>query len=311
MEIIIIFVIICIIGIIPITVSTCLKYLVYNSIFKQDKINFKELIKKSWFFSSLWYVLICILFIVYLLISDNTDNLIIRIIVSLSFAFILLLLNYINLKRIEPLNSINKKLFIIFYAIGFSSSMIIVGLQFYEFYPNKIIKLNNISVFNDKISHLYICDSNLKNINLNFNQNKGVLYAEYNKTNERLVIIKKVEEDQEKNLFSKLLFNKINKGYLDSNYIYFDNDDNKRLKDPTKIFKLNDFKTNTISQSIVYSYSIENPSFLMDCATSYHYHYYKILNCNALNEHVLNVDLFYDKLSKCLVLVGEVHRGGP
>jgi hypothetical protein len=311
MEIIIIVIILCIIGIIPITVSTCLKYLVYNSIFKQDKINFKDLIKKSWFFSSLWSVSILVAYTVYSFISDNTDNLIIRVIVSSGFAFVLLSLNYINLKRIEPLNSINKKLFIIFYAIGFSSSMIIVGLQFYKFYPNKIIKLNNISDFNDKISHLYICDSNLKNINLNFNQNIGVLYAEYNETNERIVIIKKVQEDQEKNLFSKLLFNKINKRYLDSNYINIDNDDYDELKDPTKIFKFNDFKTNIIGQSIVYSYSTQNPSFLIDFATSYHYHYDKILNCNALNEHVLNVDLFYDKLSKCLVLVGEVHRDGP
>ena len=308
METIIIFIILFIIGIIPILFSSFLKYLVYNSIFKQDKINFKDLIKKSWFFSILWLVSILILFIIYFFISDNTDSLLIRIIVSLGFASILLLLNYINLKKIEPLNSINKKLFINFYAIGFSSSIIIVGLLFYGFYPNKTIKLKNISDFNDKISHIYICDSNFKNINLNSNQSKGVLYAEYNKTNERIVIIKKVEEAQEKNLFSKLLFNKINKRYLDSNYINFDN---KELKDPTKIFEIKDFKTNIISQSIVYSYSIEKPSFLIDFATSYHYHYDKILNCKALNEHVLNVDLFYDKLSRCLVLVGEIHIDGP
>ena len=308
METIIIFIILCIIGIIPIIFSSFIKYLVYNSIFKQDKINFKDWIKKSWFFSFLWLVSILILFTVYFFINNSTDNLLIRIIVSLGFAFILLLLNYKNLKKIEPLNSINKKLFNSFYVIGFSSSMIIVCLLFDEFYPNKIIKLKDISDFNDKISHMYICDSNLKNINLNFNQNKGVLYAEYNKTNERIVIIKKVEEDQEKNLFSKLLLNKINKRYLDSNYI---NLDNKELKDPTKIFGIKDFKTNIISQSIVYSYYIEKPSLLIDFATSYHYHYHKILNCNALNEHVLNVDLFYDKLSKCLVLVGEIHIDGP
>lgn len=321
MEAVIIFIILCIIGIIPFIFSSFLKYLVYNSIFKQDKINFKDFFKKSWFFSFLWLVSIYILLLVYIFINDNTDNLLIRIIVSLSFAYILLLLNYINLKKIEPLNSINKKLFIIFYAIGFFSSLIIVGFLSYGFYPNKIIKIKNISDFNDKISdfndkinQMYICDSNLKNIHLNFKQNKGVLYAEYNKTNERIVIIKKVEEGQEKNLFSKLLFNKINKRYLESSYIHLDNKD---LKDPTKKFEIKDFKKNIISQSTVYSYSIEKPSFFIDFATSYHYHYdnyEKIYDCNSLDGHVLSVDLFYDKLSKCLVLVGEIqgaHKDGP
>ena len=63
--------------------------------------------------------------------------------------------------------------------------------------------------------------------------------------------------------------------------------------------------------SILYSYSIDKQPFLIDFATSYHYHELKILNCNDFKEHVLNVDLFYDKLSKCLVLVGEIHRDGP
>ena len=153
---------------------------------------------------------------------------------------------------------------------------------------------------------MYKCDSNLKNIHLNFKQNKDVLYAEYDKTNERIVIIKKVEEGQEKNLFSKLLFNKINKRYLESYYIHLDNKD---LKDPTKKFEIKDFKKNIISQSTVYSYSIEKPSFFIDFATSYHYHYdnyEKIYDCNSLDGHVLSVDLFYDKLSKCFVLVGKI-----
>ena len=69
------------------------------------------------------------------------------------------------------------------------------------------------------------------------------------------------EKNQEKILFSKLLFNKINKKYLDSSYI---NLNNKELKDPTKKFEINDFKTNIIGQSIVYSYYIEKPSFLIE-----------------------------------------------
>jgi len=301
--------IICIIGIIiPILFSSFLKFLVYNSFFKQDKINFKELLKKSWFFSFLGLLSILICSIVFSSITKKTDNLLIRIIVSSGFAFILLSLNYINLKKIEPINSINKKSFINFYAISFSSSLIIIGLIFYATYPNKIIKLKNISDFNDKISHIYACDSNLKNINLNITQSKEVLYAEYNKTDERIVIIKKLEKDQEKNLFSKFLFKKINLEYLESNNIFLNNE---AIIDPTKKFEINDFETNIIGQSIVYSYSIEKQSFLLDFATSYHYNYYESdLSCDNFKEHVLNVDLFYDKLSKCLVLVGEIHRDG-
>jgi hypothetical protein len=247
-------------------------------------------------------------------INDNTDKLLIRIIVSLGFAFILLLLNYINLKKFEPINSINKKSFAKFYAIRFTISIIIIGSLFYIYYPNEIIKLKNFSDFNDKTSPIYACDSNLSYINQNITQSKGVLYAEYNETEERIVIIKKLENYQEKNLFSQFLLNKINKEYLDTSYI---NLNNKALKEPTKKFEINDFKTNIIGQKTVYLYSIIKPSFLLDFATSYHYQEYKTLNCNTFGKRrredweqredfkdlILSVDLFYDKLSKCLVLV--------
>lgn len=308
MEIIIIFIILCIIGIFPILFSSFLKYLVYNSCFKLDKINFKDLIKKSWLFSFLWLLSIFICFIVFLLITDYTDNLLIRIIVSLGFAFILLLLNFINLKKIEPINSINKKFFKIFYTISFSFSILIISTLFYKFYPNEIIKLDNFSDFNYKISNISSCDSKLKYINQNITQGNRLLYAEYNKTEEKVVMILKVDNNLEKTLFSKLIFNKINKDYLDSNFIMLND---VELKDPTKKIDIKDFTTQIIGKSIVYSYSIDTPPYSIDLAKAYHYYEQIELNCDDFFESHSNLDFFYDKHSRCLVLVEEIGNDGP
>jgi len=76
----------------------------------------------------------------------------------------------------------------------------------------------------------------------------------------------------------------------------------------TKKIELNAF-TSRIGQSTVYAYTIENPTFLVDFKTSYHYSKHIELKCTSFMEHDCNVDLFYDSSSKYLVLVEEIY--GP
>ena len=302
MEVIAFFAIVLIGIIIPLLFFTLFKYFFYNLYYKQDKISYLGLIKKSWLFSLLWLILIWISFFV---LGDMNDDLFIRTLVSFGFTFIFILLNYLNLKKIEPVNSINKRTFINFYAVNYCISIIIIASFFYKFYPNEIIKLNSISDFNKKINHISTCNSQIKSINESILKSKNVLYAKY-KFDEIIIIIK-VENGYEKMLFSNISLNKITKQYLDTNYITLNNEE---LKDPTKKIELNAF-TSRIGQSTVYAYTIENPTFLVDFKTSYHYSKHIELKCTDFMEHYCNVDFFYDSSSKYLVLVEEIYSDGP
>jgi hypothetical protein len=305
MLLILIFVIPSIFLVIPFLFFAFIKYIFYNLYFKLDKITYRGLIKKSWLFSFLWLILI---FISLIVLEAITDNLFIRIIVSFGFISIILLINYLNLKKIEPINSINKKAFVNFYAVNFSISIIVIVAFFCLYFPNEIIKLNTISDFNKKLNHIYTSNSELKKINEDIQKSKNVLFAKYNKTEEKITIIIKLENDYEKKLFSKIGLNKITKQYLDTNYISLNDEE---LKNPTKKIGMDNFKTNRIGQSIIYTFRTKNPSFLVDFKTSYHYNEIVSLNNNEFSDHYCNVDVFYDSKSKCLVLVEEINSDGP
>lgn len=304
MEVIIVSTVLFIVILLPFLLFSSINFFINLFVIKKEKISFWQIIKKTRLFSFLWVILAYGTIIV---LYNVPDNLIIRTGVSIGLVCAFFGINYANLRKIIAGNAIAKNKFLsisIFYnliCIGF------VGSVFYSFYPNKIIQINSVSEFNEKIKFLSSCNKELKIINETMLMEEGLIYAYYDETGDKMIFVKK-GRGKESELFSGFSWTKISDNYLKTYYVSLLNE---KIEKSEGVIDIDRIKPKKIGKSIIYAYSVDNPNFLIDLKTSYHAQKQLSLECPNFIDHHCNVDLFYDSKQNIFVLSEEIGSDGP
>lgn len=288
----------------PILIFNLILYLSYRWAFNVEKATFKSLIKKSWLN---FLLLILTLLGCSLTLSSISDELPKRVFVSIGSALAAGLINFFLVRKIKPQEFRQKVLTCKAYHLFNSISVFLISVFFYLSYPNEIIQLKSIDSFKDEVNHVSACNEKLNRINKFLLSHEGLLFAEFNKSDELIVVVKKINE-KDKKILSKYSFNKITDEYVKSNYIPIQG---KEIKDPKETLDINSVKTDRIGKSIIHSYSSLSPGFIIDLKSSLHHNESMGLKCPYYLDHYANVDFIYDHKNGFLLAIQRIGFDGP
>jgi len=297
-------------GLILLVVIPSLIFLTYNHfvqylLLKPSHLGFLKTLKKTWWTSILW---VLVIFGSFITLSILPDSMITRILVTLLFLAVLFGINALNQKRMISEEGAKKDYFKKSMIASFGVSFLIIIITFIVNFPHKLITVSDKAKFVTHIDFISSCNTTLKYLNERGISKGNLLHAFYNEDEMELVAFIQLSPADRIELMKQFKFEKIDTSKMDSYDFNIMNNDIKSAVDPIGI--------QTISPKIIglhdiYQFSRSNAAVLMNMSSSYKFGDSFPLKCDKYLEHYCYVEMIFDTKSNILLLVESIHNDGP
>lgn len=305
MEIIIVFFYLLLLIIIPSLVFLTYNHFVQYFLLKPSHHGFLKTLRKTWWTSILW---VLVIFGSFFTLSILPDSMITRILVTLLFLAVLLGINTLNQKRMNLEEGTNRDYFKQSMIASFGVSFLILIITFIVNFPHKIISVTDKAKFFTHIDFISSCNTTLKSLNERGIANGDLLQAFYNADEMELVAFIQLSPSDRIELMKRFKFKIIDTSKMDSYYFNIMNNDIKSAVTPINIQTISPKR---IGLHDIYQFSRPNASISMNLSSSYEFGESFPLKCDQFSEHYCYVQMIFDTKSNILMLVEEINFNGP
>jgi len=297
-------------GLILLVVIPSLIFLTYNHfvqyfLLKPSHLGFLKTLKKTWWTSILW---VLVIFGSFITLSILPDSMITRILVTLLFLAVLFGINALNQKRMISEEGAKKDYFKKSMIASFGVSFLIIIITFIVNFPNKIITVSDKAKFVTHFDFISSCNTTLKYLNERGISKGNLLHAFYNEDEMELVAFIQLSPADRIELMKQFKFEKIDTSKMDSYDFNIMNNDIKSAVDPIGIQTISPKR---IGLHDIYQFSRSNAAVLMNMSSSYKFGDSFPLKCDKYLEHYCYVEMIFDTKSNILLLVESIHNDGP
>jgi hypothetical protein len=298
-------------GLMLLVVIPSLVFLTYNHfiqyfLLKPSHHGFLKTLKKTWWTSILWVLIIFGSFIT--LSGFLPDSMITRILVTLLILAVLFGINALNQKRMISEEGAKKDYFKKSMIASFGVSFLIIIITFIVYFPHKIITVTDKAKFLTHIDFISSCNTTLKSLNERGIANGDLLHAFYNEDEMELVGFIQLSPADRIELMKQFKFEKIDTSQMDSYYFNIMNNEIKSAVDPIGIQTISPKR---IGLDNIYQFSRPNVAISMNMSSSYKFGDSFPLKCDKYLEHYCYVEMIFDTKSNILLLVESIHNDGP
>ncbi len=297
-------------GLILLVVIPSLIFLTYNHfvqylLLKPSHLGFLKTLKKTWWTSILW---VLVIFGSFITLSILPDSMITRILVTLLFLAVLFGINALNQKRMISEEGAKKDYFKKSMIASFGVSFLIIIITFIVNFPHKLITVSDKAKFVTHIDFISSCNTTLKYLNERGISKGNLLHAFYNEDEMELVAFIQLSPADRIELMKQFKFEKIDTSKMDSYDFNIMNNDIKSAVDPIGIQTISPKR---IGLHDIYQFSRSNAAVLMNMSSSYKFGDSFPLKCDKYLEHYCYVEMIFDTKSNILLLVESIHNDGP
>ena len=297
-------------GLILLVVIPSLIFLTYNHfvqyfLLKPSHLGFLKTLKKTWWTSILW---VLVIFGSFITLSILPDSMITRILVTLLFLAVLFGINALNQKRMISEEGAKKDYFKKSMIASFGVSFFIIIITFIVNFPHKLITVSDKAKFVTHIDFISSCNTTLKYLNERGISKGNLLHAFYNEDEMELVAFIQLSPADRIELMKQFKFEKIDTSKMDSYDFNIMNNDIKSAVDPIGIQTISPKR---IGLHDIYQFSRSNAAVLMNMSSSYKFGDSFPLKCDKYLEHYCYVEMIFDTKSNILLLVESIHNDGP
>ena len=210
-------------GLMLLVVIPSLVFLTYNHfiqyfLLKPSHHGFLKTLKKTWWTSILWVLIIFGSFIT--LSGFLPDSMITRILVTLLILAVLFGIIALNQKRLISEEGAKKDYFKKSMIASFGVSFLIIIITFIVYFPNKIISVTDKAKFLTQIDFITTCDPALNSLNEFCISNGNLMYGLYNENNRQIVAFIQLTPSNRMELLKRFKFEKIDTSKMDSYSFY-------------------------------------------------------------------------------------------
>jgi hypothetical protein len=305
MEIAVVFFRLILLGIIPSLVFLIYNHFVQFFLLKPLHYGFLKTLKKTWWISFFWTIVIIGSFFTLAILPDS---MITRILVTLLILAILFGIHVLNQKRMNSEEVANTDYFKKSMIASFGVSFLIIMIMFIFYFPNKIISVTDKAKFYTHIDFVSSCNTTLKSLNERGIAKGDLLHAFYNEDAVKLVAFIQLSPADRIELMKQFKFERIDTTKMDSYHFNIMNNDITSAVDPIGIQTIS---PKEIGQNNIYQFSRPNASISMDMASSYQFGESFPLKCDEFSDQYCYVQMIFDTKSNILMLVEEIHYNGP
>ena len=287
-----------------------LVFLTYNHfvqyfLLKPSHHGFLKTLKKTWWISILWTLVMIGSTYSFFILSDS---IILRISATLFFLVVLFGINALNQKRMISEEGAKKDYFKKSMIASFGVSFLIIIITFIVNFPNKIITVSDKAKFVTHIDFISSCNTTLKYLNERGFSKGDLLHAFYNEDEMELVAFIQLSPADRIELMQQFKFEKIDTSIMDSYHFNIMNNDIKSAVDPIGIQTISPKR---IGLHDIYQFSRSNAAVLMNMSSSYKFGDSFPLKCDKYLEHYCYVEMIFDTKNNILLLVESIHNDGP
>ena len=298
-------------GLMLLVVIPSLVFLTYNHfiqyfLLKPSHHGFLKTLKKTWWTSILWVLIIFGSFIT--LSGFLPDSMITRILVTLLILAVLFGIIALNQKRLISEEGAKKDYFKKSMIASFGVSFLIIIITFIVNFPHKLITVSDKAKFVTHIDFISSCNTTLKYLNERGISKGNLLHAFYNEDEMELVAFIQLSPADRIELMKQFKFEKIDTSKMDSYHFNIMNNDIKSAVDPIGIQTISPKR---IGLDNIYQFSRPNVAISMNMASSYEFGESFPLKCDECSEQYCYVEMIFDTKSNILVLVESIRNDGP
>ena len=295
-------------GLILLVVIPSLIFLTYNHfvqylLLKPSHLGFLKTLKKTWWTSILW---VLVIFGSFITLSILPDSMITRILVTLLFLAVLFGINALNQKRMISEEGAKKDYFKKSMIASFGVSFLIIIITFIVNFPHKLITVSDKAKFVTHIDFISSCNTTLKYLNERGISKGNLLHAFYNEDEMELVAFIQLSPADRIELMKQFKFEKIDTSKMDSYDFNIMNNDIKSAVDPIGIQTISPKR---IGLDNIYQFSRPNVAISMNMASSYEFGESFPLKCDECSEQYCYVEMIFDTKSNILLLVENINNG--
>lgn len=305
MEIVTSFFVLMLLIIIPFLVFLTYNHFVQYFLLKPSHHGFLKTLRKTWWTSILW---VLIIFGSFLTLAILPDSMIYRILVTFLFLAVLFGISTLNQKQMNSEEGINRDYFKKSMIASFGLSFLIIIITFILFFPHKIISVTDKAKFFTHIDFLSSCNNTLKSLNERGIANGDLLHAFYNEEKMELVAFIQLIPSDRIELMKRFKFKRIDTSKMDSYHFNIMNND---IKSAVTNINIQSISPKNIGLDDIYQFSRPNAVISMNLASSYEFGESFPLKCDQFSEHYCYVQMIFDTKSNILMLVEEIYHDGP
>ena len=289
-------------GLILLLVIPSLLFLTFNHfvqffLLKPLHHGFLKTLKKTWWISIFWTLVIIGSFITFWRLPDS---MITRILVTLLILAVLLGINALNQKRMNSEEGINRDYFRKSLITSFGVSFLIIMSIFIPTIPHKIIPVTDKAKFLTHLEFYSSCNNTIKSLNERGIAKGDLLHAFYNEDDEELVAFIHLSPSERIELMNRFKFERIDTSKMGS---YHFNIMNNEIKSAVTPIDIQTISPKRISQDNIYQFALSNAAISMNLASSYEFG--ESLNCDQLGDGSVYLQMIFDTKSNILMLVEE------
>ena len=292
-------------GLMLLVVIPSLVFLTYNHfiqyfLLKPSHHGFLKTLKKTWWTSILW---VLVIFGSFITLSILPDSMITRILVTLLFLAVLFGINALNQKRMISEEGAKKDYFKKSMIASFGVSFLIIIITFIVYFPNKIISVTDKAKFLTQIDFITTCDPALNSLNEFCISNGNLMYGLYNENNRQIVAFIQLTPSNRMELLKRFKFEKIDTSKMDS-YSFYAMEN--KIKNTVAPIGIQTVIPKRVGLQDVFEFSQSNTAISMNIGSSFHFKQTFYLICDGVSQRDCSVQMIFDTKSNILLLVEDV-----
>jgi len=275
-------------------------HIVQYFILKPSHYSYLRIVKKTWWTSILWTLVM--IGSTYSL-SILSDSIIFRISATLLFLAVLFGINALNQKRIISEDGAKNDYFKKSMIASFGVSFLIIIITFIVYFPNKIISVTDKAKFLTQIDFITTCDPALNSLNEFCISNGNLMYGLYNENNRQIVAFIQLTPSNRMELLKRFKFEKIDTSKMDS-YSFYAMEN--KIKNTVAPIGIQTVIPKRVGLQDVFEFSQSNTAISMNIGSSFHFKQTFYLICDGVSQRDCSVQMIFDTKSNILLLVEDV-----